>query len=201
MVWNWLFRGGRKDTGPAPAPLPDPYVVNDDLIALIKHYESFSPVAYWDKHGNVWTIGYGSTYYKDGRRVKSGENISIADATELLTIVVMDNIRLIKAGFPTPLERHHVTALTSFLYNVGPGRYGSKDGLFALRDYQRASTLWRMVLAGDLDAAASQFKLWNKSGGVVLKGLQRRRRAEEYIFSGRIKTAVAAYTQAEKDFP
>jgi lysozyme len=56
-------------------------------------------------------------------------------------------------------------ALISFAYNVGIGALES-------------STLRKRVNANDWLGAVEQIKRWDKAGGVVLKGLVRRREAE-----------------------
>lgn len=199
-IWSWLFDGLGKKQQPAKPDPDNPFRVTDRLVELVKHYESFEPKAYWDAHGSVWTIGYGNTYYKDGSRVKRGDEISIEQATLLLTQVLNNCIAQIKNRNEASLSANHVVALASFLYNTGPGAKSVKDGLFALRNDGRPSTLWRMTQRGEFGLAAVQFDLWVNSSGKKLKGLQRRRRAERYIFD-RNMTAKEAIQQAEKDFP
>lgn len=169
-----------------------------DLVALVKHYEAFEADAYWDKTGRVWTIGYGSTYYADGRRVREGDTITHSAAEALLEKVLADCIRDIRTRLAASLPEPQMIALASFLYNLGPGASGIKDGLFVLRN-GAPSTLWRSVNAGDHKTAAEQFGRWVYSGGILLKGLQRRRRAEKYVYEG--MPAQKAITQALKDFP
>ena len=60
-------------------------------------------------------------------------------------------------------------ALVSWAYNVGLGA-------------AKQSTLMRLLNAGDVPGAADQFLRWNRAGGVVLRGLTRRREAERDLF-------------------
>jgi lysozyme len=46
----------------------------------------------------------------------------------------------------------------------------------------RTSTLLRLLNAGQLQAAAAQFKYWNLAGGQVENGLVKRRAAETALF-------------------
>lgn len=200
MVWDWLFRGFRRGATVSRPESDDPFRVTDRLVELVKHYESFEPKAYWDAHGQVWTIGYGSTYYNDGSRVKRGDEISLQQATILLSQVLNKCISDIKRRNVAPLDSNHVVALASFLYNLGPGAKAVKDGLFALRSTGEPSTLWRLTQRGEFGLAANQFDLWVNAGGKRLKGLQRRRRAERYIWQSNL-TAKEAITMAERDFP
>lgn len=63
----------------------------------------------------------------------------------------------------------HFSALVSFAFNVGLGNL-------------QASTLRMKYNRGDFEGAADEFLKWRKSNGVVLAGLERRRKAERYLF-------------------
>ena len=52
-------------------------------IDLIKKYEGFRSQAYKCPAG-IWTVGYGSTVYADGSKVKKGDTISEQTAEALL---------------------------------------------------------------------------------------------------------------------
>jgi lysozyme len=56
-------------------------------------------------------------------------------------------------------------AIVDFAYNLGTGRL-------------QTSTLKRKINEKDWDAAKEQLMLWNKGGGRVLPGLDKRRKAE-----------------------
>lgn len=58
-----------------------------------------------------------------------------------------------------------LAAITSFVFNLGNGRY-------------RSSTLRRRVNEQDWEGAREQILLWTRGGGRVLPGLVRRRKAE-----------------------
>jgi lysozyme len=64
------------------------------------------------------------------------------------------------AAYPTKLA-----AITSFIYNLGAGRY-------------RSSTLRRKINSGDFDSAAFEIKKWVWGGGKKLPGLIARRQEE-----------------------
>ena len=88
---------------------------------LIKNFEELRLNAYQDGAG-VWTIGYGSTQYHDGRPVKPGDklqNQTQADAlfTNTLGLYTGAVNRLVKV----PLTQNQFDALVSFTYNEGPG--------------------------------------------------------------------------------
>jgi lysozyme len=66
---------------------------------------------------------------------------------------------------------NEVAALISFSYNVGIGAFAS-------------STMRQDLLVGSILLAASQFLLWNHSGGKVVRGLTVRRKIEQAVFLG-----------------
>lgn len=70
----------------------------------------------------------------------------------------------------------------SFIYNVGPGKPGRKDGFVWLKN-GRHSTMLLKLQAGDLAGACEQLNYWIKAGGRVLPGLVNRREAEEWVCS------------------
>ena len=61
-------------------------------------------------------------------------------------------------------------ALLSFVYNLGIGNF-------------RSSTLLKKLNTGDYRGASLEFPKWNRAGGKVLKGLTRRRLAEQALFN------------------
>lgn len=115
----------------------------------------------------VPTIGYGATFYEDGRRVSLNDPpISKARAEALLQFHIRRHfmpkaIKLVP-GADTPAR---LAALCDFAFNLGHGALA-------------ASTLRRRVNAGEWDDVPAQLRRWNKAGGRVLRGLVRRRDAE-----------------------
>lgn len=68
-----------------------------------------------------------------------------------------------------PLSNKQLAALTDFAFNCGAGNL-------------QISTLLRLVNRGEFAQAAEEFKKWNKAGGIVYRGLTKRRRAEYNLF-------------------
>ena len=145
---------------------------SDKGLALIKQFEGFSAKPYLCPAG-VPTIGYGATYYPDGRRVTMADRpVSEADATAMLRSMLASYEAGVSRYVQVPLTQGQFDALVSFAYNLG---------LSALK----GSTLLRLVNARDYAGAAAQFGRWNRAGGKVLPGLTRRREAERVMFLGR----------------
>lgn len=145
---------------------------SDKGLALIKSFEGFSARPYLCPAG-VPTIGYGATYYPDGRRVTMQDKpVSEADATAMLRSMLASYEAGVSRYVLVPVTQGQFDALVSFAYNLG---------LSALK----GSTLLRLVNARDYAGAAAQFVSWNRAGGKVLPGLTRRREAERKLFVGR----------------
>lgn len=75
----------------------------------------------------------------------------------------------VRRAVQAPLMQRQFDALVSIFYNCG---------VVAMT----ASTLVRRVNEGDHAGATGEFAKWNRSCGVVLKGLQRRREAERRVY-------------------
>ena len=145
---------------------------SDKGLALIKSFEGFSARPYLCPAG-IPTIGYGATYYPDGRRVTMQDRpVTEADATAMLRSMLASYEAGVTRYVQVPLTQGQYDALVSFAYNLG---------LAALK----SSTLLRLLNARNYAGAAAQFARWNRAGGKVLPGLTRRREAERVMFLGR----------------
>lgn len=137
--------------------------INKEGLELIKSFEGLRLKSYRCS-ANVLTIGWGST----GPHVKEDMTITQDQAEELLR----SDLRRFEdfvANRCSPATDNQFAALVSFAFNVGEGALGT-------------STLRRLHMEGNYEAAAEQFKRWNKAGGKVLNGLVRRRAAEEALY-------------------
>lgn len=121
----------------------------------------------------VWSIGYGATFYLDGRAVGPADPpISRETAERLLDrqvtgIFLPGTLRLC----PTIDTFGRAASLASFAFNLGLTRL-------------KGSTLRRRVLAGDWEAAEHELLKWTRGGGRVLAGLVLRRQAEAALLRG-----------------
>lgn len=134
-------------------------------IDMIKKWEGFRDEAYQCSAGR-WTIGYGSTMYEDGVRVKKGDTISKIEAEDLLMWEVTRKSAMIRAY----MNQNQFDALCSFSYNVGIG---------ALLD----STLYKKIRLNPNDSTIkAEFLRWNKVKGKVIDGLTNRRKDEAQLY-------------------
>src|SRR5690606_37946802 len=91
-------------------------------IALIKKYEGFRPNAYKCPSG-IWTIGWGSTFYANGKKVRPGDIISEIEADGILMKVVSKFEMGVKSFVKSGINQNQFDALVSFSYNVGLGAF------------------------------------------------------------------------------
>jgi lysozyme len=118
----------------------------------------------------VWTIGFGNTFYEDGTKVKEGDVITQQRADELAKFIVEQFATSIRAMIKQPLNENQFSACVSLAYNIGTG------------GFKKSSVLRKLNVNPNDPTIADSFRLWNKGGGVVLKGLVRRREAEIALY-------------------
>ncbi len=139
-------------------------------INLIKSFEAFRSKPYLPTPNDVPTIGYGSTYYEDGTRVKlTDASITESHATDMLVKNLSKFEEAVNKNVKIVLTQNQFDALCSFVYNIGIGNFSS-------------STLLKKLNANDIHGAADQFLVWNKQAGKVLNGLVTRRNKERTLF-------------------
>ena len=139
--------------------------ISDEGLELIKEYERLVLGAYMPTPKDVPTIGYGHT-----KGVKMGDTCTPLQADTWLREDCEEAERCIAKYVTVPLMQNEFDALVSFVFNVGCGAFAG-------------STMLKLLNAGDYDAAALQFRRWNKQARTVLAGLTRRRTDEERLFS------------------
>lgn len=141
-------------------------------IELIKKFEGCKLKAYQDVVG-IWTIGYGSTFYENGFRVREGDEITLERADKLLSLVCLEFAHDIDDLIEVELNNDQFCAILSLVYNIGLGAF-------------EKSTLLKKINDNDSDAWL-EFLKWNKAGGKVVNGLVTRRRAEVMLFAPFLK--------------
>lgn len=166
-----------KPAQAAPAAPSGARRVGPRAIALLHHFEGCRLTAYKCPAG-IWTIGWGNTRYANGQPVREGDTITQATADELFRAILAKFEAAVEKAAPGAAA-YQFGALVSFAYNVG---IGAMEG----------STLLRLHKAGNFAGAAEQFLRWDKAGGKVLKGLQRRRAAERLLYLNELTAFDAA---------
>ena len=115
----------------------------------------------------MWTIGYGHTF-----NVKEGDVID-QEAAEALLIEDLEEFEgYVKSMVETQLKQHQFDALVSWTFNLGPGNL-------------KESTMLNRINYGPLSDVPFQMCRWTRSGGRVLEGLVKRRKAEAFLWEGK----------------
>lgn len=139
----------------------------DIAAALCKRFEGFRSKPYLCPAG-VPTIGYGSTYYTDGRKVQLTDAPIDEPVASALLLSELRHTYLpgvLRCCPSLATDERRLNAVVDFCYNLGVGRL-------------QTSTLRRKINANDWPGAKEQLMLWTRGGGKVLPGLVSRRQAE-----------------------
>lgn len=135
-------------------------------IGGIAVHEGYRDKAYIPVPGDVPTIGFGSTTYEDGSKVKIGDKITRQRAEILLSNKVSVFERQVKSCVKVPLAQNEYDAFVSLTYNIGGQAFCS-------------STLVKKLNTYDYEGACKEILKWDKFKGNPLPGLTKRRQ-EEY---------------------
>ena len=117
------------------------------------------------------TIGYGNTYYANGKRVTLlDKDITKKEAFEMFKEIANRFAKRVDELVITELTQNQFNALVSFAYNIGTGNFSS-------------STLLKKVNKNPNDLTLkAEFLRWNKASGKVLNGLTNRRNEEADLY-------------------
>ncbi len=140
-------------------------LIPEEAFELVKKFEGLRLTAYRDS-GGVWTVGYGST----GPDVAEGLTITADEAERRLRRDMASAARSVLQMVTVPLNPNQLSALCSFVFNLGAGAF-------------RKSTLRKRLNEGRFDLAAAEFGRWVFCNGRVLPGLVTRREAERQLFT------------------
>jgi len=164
-------------------------------LALAKGFESFVPYVYDDKVAPIrgkyreWrrgdpirgtlTIGYGHTdaaKFDLGFKladVPAGFRITEAEACEILDVDLDECEQAVNDLVKVPLRQGEFDSVVDLTFNFGTGNL-------------RKSTLLARLNRGDKKGARAAFDLYVKSKGEFMRGLQRRRDAEQLLWDEEI---------------
>ena len=142
--------------------------VSPSGIDLICNFEGKRLMAYDDGVG-VWTIGFGTTIYPNGIKVKKGDVCTEAQAKAYMAHDLKKFELAINNAVNVSLNQNQFDALVSLAYNIGTGAFSE-------------STLVKKLNAGDYRGAANQFDVWVNAGGKRMQGLVNRRTKEKALF-------------------
>lgn len=140
--------------------------IDKEGFELITKWEGLKLTPYLCSAG-VPTIGYGSTRYSDGSKVKlTDKPITKGKAFEIFSATISTYEKAVFTLTPDEINQNQFNALVSFAYNLGVN---------ALRN----STLLKKVNANLNDPKiADEFRKWVNAGGKKMTGLVNRREDE-----------------------
>lgn len=139
-------------------------------LKLIKSFEGLRHKPYLCP-ASVPTVGYGTTVYPSGNKVKlTDKTITEAEAETYLMSDLDKFERSVCHLTTVPLTQNRFDALVSFAYNVGANALATSTLLKKLNKNPNDPTI------------AFEFSRWNKAAGKVLAGLTRRRKAEADLY-------------------
>ncbi|MDR6628390.1 lysozyme [Acinetobacter lwoffii] len=142
--------------------------VSPNGVDLICNFEGLRLSAYDDGVG-VWTIGFGTTKYPNGIRVKKGDTCTLDQAKAYMQNDLKAFEQTANTAVKVPLNQNQFDALVSLAYNIGSTAF-------------KNSTLVKRLNEGNYKAAANQFNVWVNAGGKRMQGLVNRRAAERTLF-------------------
>ena len=144
--------------------------LDDNGYKLISQFEGLSLKPYLDSI-KVPTIGYGNTFYLNGKKVViTDKPITKEEALEMFKVIADGFARQVEKKLTKPVNQNQFNSLVSLAYNIGVGNF-----------YK--STLLKYVNLNPNDGnIAKEFLKWNKAGGQVLSGLTNRRIKESSLY-------------------
>lgn len=141
----------------------------ENAINLIKKYEGFRSKAYLCPAG-VWTIGYGTTVYPDGSRVRKSDKFDEWQCEAFFLHDVNKFSKIIDAFTTDKVNQNQFNALVVFAYSVGA-------------EALRKSTLLKMVNENPNNPKIKgEFLKWVYADGKKLFGLVKRRNEEADLY-------------------
>lgn len=142
---------------------------NNYNLEIIKEFEGYNSIAYRCPAG-IPTIGYGTTVYSNGSKVKYGDTITKEKAEyELLDYI---NKRIIPQLEKIPhwdeMNYNQKSALISFAYNLGEHFYGNPN----------FKSISKVLREKNWNIVPETLLLYRNPGSQFEEGLRRRRIAE-----------------------
>jgi len=170
-----IAAGHREEIKKAFQVTDDVYMTTSmDGMRIIAGFESFRDKAYKDVAG-VPTIGFGTTVYPNGTKVKMGDTCTKEQALMWKKNDIANFEKHINDIITVPMKQNQFDALVSLVYNIGPTAFksGSVDDHINSGNIKTALEVW-----------AKYNKARNPKTGKleVVPGLQNRRNAEIAYF-------------------
>ena len=152
--------------------------LNEEGYQMIMNFEGLSLKPYLCSAG-VPTIGYGNTYYPNGKKVTLKDKpITKEYAIEIFKFIADLFAKDVNILLKTTVTQNQFNALVSFAYNLGSD-IDADDIPEGLGD----STLLKKVNKNPNDLTIlNEFLKWVRSNGKISNGLVKRRKLEAKLY-------------------
>lgn len=152
--------------------------LNEEGYQMIMNFEGLSLKPYLCSAG-VPTIGYGNTYYPNGKKVTLKDKpITKEYAIEIFKFIADLFAKDVNSLIKTIVTQNQFNALVSFTYNLGSD-IDADDIPEGLGD----STLLKKVNKNPNDLTIlNEFLKWVRSNGKISNGLVKRRKLEAKLY-------------------
>lgn len=137
--------------------------------SLIQRFEAFSPTAYTDVSGHP-TIGYGHLITADEQDLR-GQTLSMDDGLQLLQSDIDTRANIASLLDISLFNEAQIAALTSLCFNIGMHNF-------------KGSSVKSSVKTHGTSSICEGFSSWRRTGGLICKGLIKRRFTEIFLFLG-----------------
>lgn len=144
------------------------------IMSILLMTEGCTLKVYTD-HVGVNTVGLGSTYTKDGKKVGPNDNLSSNEEAFDLAFLLYDKNEYAFDYVERNLLPNQLAAIGDCMYNCGPKAL-VKDG--------KPTKLCQAISEGNDAAAMEELLTYSKAGGSFCTGLFFRRVLEAYIYKG-----------------
>lgn len=138
---------------------------------IVANEEGYREKAYKNAPKEPWTVGFGFTFWPDGRNVVEGDRMGRIDAEIMLQNQVnsrfLDIVSCIKPEIQPKLTANMLAALISIHHNLGPGNF-------------RKAVFLKLINEGKFKQAADAFLNWKR--GNTSNDLLPRRKRERQLF-------------------
>lgn len=144
--------------------------LNNAGYLLICKFEGLSLTPYLCS-AKVPTIGYGNTYYPNGKKVMMQDKaITKPEAFEMFKFIADKFALKVNELIKSNVNQNQFNALVSLSYNIG------------VNAFSKSTLLKKVNFNPDDLTIKDEFLKWNKAGGKEVKGLTNRREQESKIY-------------------
>jgi lysozyme len=144
--------------------------VKDSTVNFIASLEGFEEVAFWDV--KQYSIGFGTGTMPNGQPVKKGDRVTRAQAVQMLARDAVKFGNYVNQYITSSLSQNQWDALTSFVYNLGPGALSGTGVQRAVNENPN-----------DFESVKKEMMRWVNAGGKFNQGVYNRRVKEVNMYA------------------